>query len=258
MTSAISSSIAPNFDNLQFLEMVETGFPKVTAIQSFMDARFREQPYLEAYIGKLVGLRDQISQVVLHLPNFPGIAEEHHPLDLRAAKRIYELQTKGVLQRVVALVHYEDWLPGATRVLPVIGDRHVLLENSLTGLNYTFEEHLAHLHAVYRLARSLDTGMVLDVGRMYYANETDVARQLAVISLLRDLIEMLDPALDIIHYADKNSWPEKFGKSGVAYPSGVVGHIAQELYEFHMRGGLLINESENVEFVRAGIKAFEP
>lgn len=244
MTDAIASSSAPEMDNIKTVELAVThGFE---AVQLYMDPRVRQQYYRTQLISNLM---DTDLKVVLHLPNLNQQDFSIHPDDLSAAEEIcYMLAWKDP----TVLVHYEDRM--TIKDIPLINQRPVAIENSKTR---SFDPD--HVRAALNLAREAGVPFVFDFGRILYARTTDGIEidPEEIIYFIKEMIAELDPAVDVIHLTDKNSWDKSFRESACVFPEGINSAFIDELVHFDRAGGIIVWEFEDLEMTLASSKALK-
>lgn len=244
MTDAIASAAAPEMDNLATVELAVThGFE---AVQLYMDPRVRQQHYRTQLISNLM---DTDLRVVLHLPNLNQQDFSMHPDDINAAEEIcYMLSWKAP----TVLVHYEEGM--GVYDIPRINQYPAAIENSKTR---SFDPD--HVRAALNLARDAGVPFVFDFGRILYAR-TQEGREIdpqEIVYFIKEIIAELDPAVDIIHLTDKNSWDKTFRESACVFPQGINAAFIDELVEFDRAGGIIVWEYEDLEMTLASSRALK-
>lgn len=199
------------------------------AVQIYLNDAFCTTEYLEQLLPLIAQFKGTI---ILHLPDRGALHETH----LAAATTI----VSGFLDKDIrVLIHYEEGM--VAEDVPAILDKKVGLENSKTGV---FDP--IHVLEALRLARSMGTFFVFDHGRIMYgsAYSADLLYQ-----WIQAVIEELDAENDIMHSADKTSWDLRYRESSthLGDVDGVGYSLVAALRNFHLDGGVIIFEQENLD-----------
>lgn len=242
MTVGVASSIMPDFDTQRTVDFATEN--NCTAVQPFINEQLRDQKYLDGLIERLKS--NPNLDVILHLPNMDKLEKA----DVEAAAQI---ENALLPRRVRTLVHYEEGMTVAQ--VPVVAGEKVGIENSLTGM-HSHEAHKRHVLDALILARETGSFFVFDPGRMMY-RDSEMHDVQPIRDFILQIIKALDPAIDVIHMADKGSWDMRFREWPLAFPEGISDFMVRALQDFHEQGGVIIFEHEDAEMALASVKYFE-
>lgn len=209
---------ANNYDGLNTIsEAKRHGFD---GVQLYIDNRYHSNQYLIEIAKKLKSTR---LGLVVYLPNTPSQTD---------------LDVADYLARVFpdskTLIHYFP----ATE-LPSINNTVIGWENSMTG-----QQDTSHIEEVFGRSRRDETFFVFDIGRPLYAPDNDPDLQSSVINFVRHMISQLDQGNDLIHLADKLTWPGKFRDVMCTLGQGICGVFLDDLRDF---SGIIVLEHEDLQ-----------
>lgn len=209
----------------------------------------------EIYTNRLVdSIKDSnLNDIVIHLPDLDDPKLER--IVRRANYLTNLLETDE--RRVRTLIHFgikSDQSYGNEVEIPKINGRPVFIENS--QIRVFDKEHV--LDAV-KLVKSLDTGLVFDIGRFAYPDNEgafDIDKYTEFVGEIMNMFEDTPDKL-IIHTAGKSA-PKPY--RDVAVPHGSDNDIFKPVYHLlhkhHLRGGTIVFEAEKSDDVMASIDYF--
>lgn len=229
MPVALASSAVKDFDLRKTVEEAKkNGFKSV---QLYIDSDKFDDPYIEELINEL---RDINLEIVIHLRNLPEFNDKDR---VQVERILNELPNR----KIQILIHYFKGM--TVEDVPYINGVKVGIENSKTGV---FDPD--HVEEAFELSRACNSYFVFDHGRILYAQSEEEAEK--VINYIIEMINRLDPKKDIIHSADKRGWTLRF-KSSWTYlgdPQGKAYPLIDSLRSFHLKGGTIVFEHEDLEF----------
>lgn len=262
--SLASSVTAPNFDLMKTVGLAaENGFK---SIQLYVDESLNNPQYVKELVQNIID--SGIKSVIIHLPNYNKM-----PDLLKAVKELVYSLPSSISK--VGLIHYEDDIPitfsdlttkQGNRTQPMLSlhipkiDRFTIgVENSMTG---TFNPR--HVWAALKLAKANNIPFVFDIGRIMYPIVTKLGKddkgndikdsyinddiKMQIYSFIDEIINNLDPQLDILHVSGKTDW-DKFRDYACAL--GAEGDITKPLIpslkRFLDAGGKVVLEHEDLQ-----------